>query len=264
MGKVYAVINQKGGVGKTTTVFNMGAEIAKRGYKVLLMDMDPQANLTSYMGYDEDELDVESTIVGLLRSMVEGNPVQDIKQYILKRGNVDLIPSSIMLSSLEIPMVGTVAREYLTKKMLTALRDNYDYIIIDSPPTLGLFVINILTAADEVIIPIKASKMSINGFKSLLDSIGMIKKNTNTNLYITGVLVTMFNPRLNAAKATLECLEQLCSKYNISIFKSKIGNSTQADMAFDEKKTIEELDCNSVLAKQYAGFVNEVIEYGKK
>lgn len=264
MGKVFAVINQKGGVGKTTTVFNMAAELTNRGYKVLAMDIDPQANLTSYMGYDENEVDTKFTIAEIFNLLIQGAQIKNLNQYILKRNKIDLIPSSIVLAKVETAMMLSVAREYLLKKIVTPLRDSYDYILIDCPPTLGLLVINILTAADEVIIPIKAAKMNVNGFEGLLNIIEMIKQVTNPKLYISGVLITMFDPRFNAAKRVVEYLQEFCPQYNISIYKTRIGNSTMADLAFDDKKTLAEYDSRAILAKQYFSFTEEVLKIGKE
>lgn len=257
MAKVYAVINQKGGVGKTTTTFNMGAEIANQGYKVLLMDMDPQGSLTISMGFDAPM--IEKTISGLFEAVIRREPLPEISDYILKRENLELVPSNLSLSAADTSIVQATAREYILKKIIAKVKDDYDYIIIDCPPTLGMLVVNVLTAAEALIVPIKASEMDAKGFETLLDTVLMIKQETNPNLYIKGVLMTMFDKRLIEARETLSSLSNLCPEYGIKIFESKIEPSTKASGAFRERKTLEEYSKDSKLAISYKNFVTEVL-----
>ncbi|MFV0518570.1 MAG: ParA family protein [Aminipila sp.] len=270
MCKVFAVINQKGGVGKTTTTFNMGAEIANKGNKVLLMDMDPQGSLTTSMGFIA--YDIENTIGKVFEYIIRSERASNIRRgetgvnindYILTRDNLDLIPSNLTLSVADISIVTATAREYILKKIIMQLKDSYDYIIIDCPPTLGMLVVNVLTAADSIIVPIKASEMDAKGFETLLDTVELIRMQTNPNLQIDGVLMTMFDNRLKEAREVLESLYNFCSQYGIRIYNSKIGTSTKASRAFRERKTLAEFDKGSSLATGYSDFVLEVLENGK-
>lgn len=259
MSKVYAIINQKGGVAKTTTVLNTASEIANQGKKVLVMDMDPQGSLTTSMGYVPP--DIENTIGKIFETLIRREPMPDLKEFILPRGSVDLIPSNLTLSIADIS-IGSVltAREYILKKIINVLKENYDYIFIDCPPTLGLLVVNVLTAADSIIVPIKASEMDAKGFESLLTTVQMIKMETNPSLQIEGVLMTMFDGRLLEAREVLESLNEFCEQFGIKIFNSKIGTSTKASRAFRERKTLSEYDKDCGLAQNYKDFVAEVME----
>lgn len=257
MAKVYAIINQKGGVGKTTTAFNMGAEIANKGYKVLLMDMDPQGSLTISMGFDAPN--VEKTISDLFEAVIRRVAFPEMADYILKRGNLDLIPANLSLSVADTLIVQATSREYILKKIIAKISEDYDYIIIDCPPTLGMLVVNVLTAADALIVPIKASEMDAKGFETLLDTVLMIKQDTNPNLYIEGVLMTMFDKRLIEARETFASLARICPDYGIKIFNAKIEPSTKASGAFRERKTLKEYSEESKLAISYRNFVTEVL-----
>lgn len=261
MGQVYAVINQKGGVGKTTTVFNMAAELANNDKKVLVMDMDPQGSLTTSMGFVSS--DIENTIGKVFETLIRREPMPDLGSYIISRGKLDLIPSNLTLSVADISIVTATAREYILKKIILQIKDQYDYIIIDCPPTLGMLVVNVLTAADSIIVPIKASEMDAKGFESLLDTVQMIKMETNPMLRIEGVLITMFNKRFKEAQQVLASLNQFCSELDIKIFDSKIATSTKVSEAFRGRKTLAEIDKNSNLANSYKNFVMEVLADGR-
>lgn len=262
MGKVYAVINQKGGVGKTTTVFNMAAEIANRGNKVLVMDMDPQGSLTTSMGFIPHEL--ENTIGGIFGALIRREPMPNLESYIVSRGSIDLIPANLTLSVADISIVTATAREYILKKIISPLKGIYDHIIIDCPPTLGMLVVNVLTAADSIVVPIKASEMDAKGFESLLDTVEMIRMETNPKLHIEGVLLTMFDARLLEARAVLQSLSEFCPSCGIKMFDAKIGTSTKASGAFRERKTIAEFDNKSSLTGSYSDFVTEVLTDGNQ
>ncbi|WP_206457914.1 ParA family protein [Anaerovorax sp. IOR16] len=258
MGKVYAIINQKGGVGKTTTVFNMAAEMAEQGKKVLTIDMDPQGSLTTSMGQVPSEL--EFTIGDLFMELIDRKPLPDIKDYILSRGKVEYIPANLTLSVADASMQRViVAREYLLKKIIAPLRTLYDYIIIDCPPTLGSLVVNALTASDALIVPVKSNDMDTKGFESLIDTVEMIKMETNPNLKIVGVLLTMFDERLLEAREVLKGLKESCEYFRIPLYQAKIGTSTKAARAFRQRKTIAEFDASSKISLSYKEFVREVL-----
>ena len=259
MAKVYAIINQKGGVAKTTTTFNMGAEIANRGYKVLLIDMDPQGTLTESMGFKKNLLD--KTVDGLISPLTLKKPIPEVSEYILKRKNLDLIPANIALSTAELLLVQATSREYVFKKVINKIKEtyDYDYILIDCPPTLGMLVVNILTAANSIIVPIAATEIETPGFADLIETVKYQKMETNPDLYIEGVLMTKFNNRLKESKKALNIVTEICEQYGIVIFDAKIKHGTVAPQAYGERKTINEYAGNSEVAKNYRDFVTEVL-----
>ncbi len=256
---VFAIINQKGGVGKTTTAFNMATELANQGKKVLCMDMDPQGNLTTAMGFKSSE--IENNIGKIFQILIRREPMPDLDDYILSRGKVHLIGSNLTLSVADISIVTATAREYILKKIIAQVKQQYDYIIIDCPPTLGMLVVNILTAADSIIIPIGASEMDAQGLEPLLDTIEMIRLETNPNLTIKGVLVTMYRARFVECREALDSLYEICPQYGVKIFETKIGDSTTVGRAFRKRKTLAEYDENSSLALEYKDFVQEVLKF---
>lgn len=257
MGKVYAIINQKGGVGKTTTAFNLADQMAKRGKKVLAIDVDSQGTLTAMMGYTPSQL--EYTTGKLFELYIRRLPVSNIEQYILKGENFDLLPSNSALSVADLSIVTATAREYLLKKIIASLREEYDYLVMDCPPTLGMVVVNILTAADELIIPIKAEEADTLGFEALLDTVELIKLETNPDLHVAGVVLTMFDKRLKEARQVLSEVTERCADMEIRMFATKIMSSTKASAAFRVRKSLEDYEADSKLAQNYIEFAREVL-----
>ena len=200
--KIIAVANQKGGVGKTTTCVNLGIGLARQGRKVLLVDFDPQANLTISLGYQmPDELPVTLTdaVYNLLNrgtSRGKDEPLLDIRTAILHHEEgVDLLPSSLGLFSLELTMTGANARETILKRLLAPLKSQYDVILIDCAPTLGMFTLNSLSAADSILIPVSVNFLSIEGISQLLDTVMFIKQEINPDVIIEGIVLTMLGER---------------------------------------------------------------------
>jgi chromosome partitioning protein len=192
MGKVYALANQKGGVGKTTTAVNLGAYLATSGQQVLLIDMDPQANATSSLGIDRTQLDASIYDV-----LVNSTP---LPQIVLSCASLslDIAPSSLALAGAEVEMVSVLAREHLLRKALISVAEAYDYLLIDCPPSLGLLTINALTAAsDGVIIPVQCEYLALEGLSKLLHTIQLVRDNLNPRLTVRGLLLTMFDSRTN-------------------------------------------------------------------
>ncbi len=191
MGKIIAIANQKGGVGKTTTSVNLGAGLAQVGKKVLLVDIDAQGNATTGVGIEKSELD--QCIYNVL---VEDADVQGVIQKTATE-NLDVLPATIQLAGAEIELVPTISWKYVCKRALQPVRDEYDYIIIDCPPSLGLLTINALTAADSVIIPVQCEYYALEGLSQLLNTVRLVQKHLNKNLAIQGVLLTMLDARTN-------------------------------------------------------------------
>lgn len=187
MGKIIAITNQKGGVGKTTTSVNLGACLAYIGKRVLLVDIDPQGNATSGLGIEK--ADVEQCVYDIL--VDDADVIDIIKATTVE--NLDVIPATIQLAGAEIELVPTISREVRLKRALEAVKQNYDYIIIDCPPSLGLLTINALTASDSVVIPVQCEYYALEGLSQLLNTVRLVQKHLNTDLMIEGVLLTMLD-----------------------------------------------------------------------
>ena len=200
--KVIAITNQKGGIGKTTTTFNLGVGLANEGHKVLLIDSDPQGSLSVCMGLrNQDDLPV--SLSSVLQDVINDNPITDGKGIIHHEEGVDLMPANIELSALEMNMLSIMSREFLLKNYIDEQRPKYDYILIDCMPSLGMLTINALTAADSVIIPSQPNYLSTKGLNLLLHSITKVKKQINPNLKVDGIIFTMVDNRTNNAKAVI-------------------------------------------------------------
>lgn len=221
MKKVIAIANQKGGVGKTTTAINLGTALTQLGYKVLLVDADPQGSLTTALGWKADEL--HSTLTELMADVINHEPMDINFDVLHHKEGVDLIPSNIELSGIELTLVGVMSRETVLKRVIQNFKSAYDFIIIDCQPSLGLLTINSLVAADGVVVPSKADETNIVGVKSFLTTVQMIKDSLlNVNLDVIGILITMINMQCTYPKHIMD-------KYNeLPIFTVKIPTSIRA------------------------------------
>lgn len=250
MGKIIAIINQKGGVGKTTTAVNLAACLGYKGKKTLLIDSDAQGNATSGLGIEKK--DIHKSIYSCFLN------TDDVENTIIetKYKNLFVIPSSADLSGIEIELAYEDNREQFMKSFLNKVKDKYDYILIDAPPALGLLTINILTAADSVIIPIQCEYYALEGLSQLTVSIKAVRKNLNPNLEIEGILPTMFDGRTNLS---IQVLDELKKYFSDKIFKSIIPRNVRLSEAPSYGEPIIKYDITSKGAEAYLSLAKELI-----
>ncbi|KEK25651.1 sporulation initiation inhibitor protein Soj [Bacillus gaemokensis] len=253
MGKIIAIANQKGGVGKTTTSVNLGAGMAQVGKKVLLVDIDAQGNATTGVGIEKSELD--QCIYNVL---VEDADVRGVIQKTATE-NLDVLPATIQLAGAEIELVPTISREVRLQRALQSIRDEYDYIIIDCPPSLGLLTINALTAADSVIIPVQCEYYALEGLSQLLNTVRLVQKHLNKNLAIQGVLLTMLDARTNLG---IQVIDEVKKYFRDKVYRSIIPRNVRLSEAPSHGKPIMQYDAKSRGAEVYIDLAEEVIAGG--
>ncbi|MCO7126093.1 AAA family ATPase [Sporolactobacillus shoreicorticis] len=250
MSKTLAIANQKGGVGKTTTAVNLSACMATLGCKVLMIDIDPQGNATSGSGVDKG--DVDECIYDVLVDEVEISKV--IHSSAIE--NLDVVPSAIQLAGAEIELVSTISREIRLKHAIEKVKDTYDYIVIDCPPSLGLLTINALTAADAVIIPVQCEYYALEGLSQLLNTVRLVQKHLNHHLAIEGVLLTMLDARTNLG---LQVIQEVKKYFQDRVFKTIIPRNVRLSEAPSHGQPIIMYDSRSKGAEVYLDFAREVI-----
>lgn len=250
VGRIIAIANQKGGVGKTTTSVNLSACLAYLGKKVLLMDTDPQGNATSGVGVNKG--DVHQCIYDVLIDDV------DVKKVIIetKVENLHIIPATISLAGAEIELVSTISREVRLKRSLQEVKEQYDYIIIDCPPSLGLLTINALTASDAILIPVQCEYYALEGLSQLLSTIRLVQKHLNNQLVIDGVLLTMFDARTNLG---IQVIEEVKKYFQDKVYKTIIPRNVRLSEAPSHGEPIIIYDPKSRGAEVYLDLAREVI-----
>lgn len=260
--EVIAIANQKGGVGKTTTTLNMGVGLAQQGKRVLLIDADPQGSLTASLGYSQpDKLDV--TLATVLEKVIKDKPIKPGEGILENKEDVDLVPSNIELSGLDVALVNEIAREFKLKEYLDMQKGGYDYVLIDCMPSLGMMSINALTAADSVIIPVQSHYLSLKGLEQLLGSIGRTRAKLNKDLKIRGALLTLVDNRTNFAKDISGLLRQHYGAH-LPIFDTEIPHSIRAAEASAVGKSIFAHDPGGKVGAAYKDLVKEVVAGGAK
>jgi len=250
--KVIALANQKGGVAKTTTTLNLAVAFAEEGHRVLCCDMDPQGNLTMSQGIDPDT--VETSMYDVL---VHQMPIREV----IRRREIDVACSSIDLAGAELAMAAQIGRERALQKAFATIEDDYDFIFIDTPPSLGLLTINALTAADKVIVPVQCEYLSMRGLIQLQNTLSMIRENLNPNVEIQGILPTLVDTRTLHAKEAIEMLEE---NFGDRVFASRIKKTIRFAEAPVKGMSVLKYDPDGMAAHSYRELAKEVLGNGKR
>jgi len=259
---VFACVNQKGGVGKSVSSTNLGIGLARLGQRVLIVDLDSQASQTVSLGWRlPDEL--PTTIATQLGKVMENKPFNPCDGILHHGEGVDLVPSSIELSALEMRIVNAMSREFILRRFLKELKTNYDSIVLDCPPTLGMMTINALAASDSVIVPVQPEYLSVVGMTQLFDTVSLVKEQINPSLQIEGVLITLANMRTNLAKNTVSIIQEAYGG-NVHIFSQPIPYSTKIKEASASGKSIFAYEPKGNAAYAYEQMVREVERNGRQ
>ena len=259
---VIAVVNQKGGTAKTTTVENLGIGLAREGKKVLLVDTDPQGSLTISLGYPRpDELD--TTLFDLLNKTINEDSVSAGEGILHQAEGIDLIPANISLAGLEVALVNTMNRERILKQFLEPVKGNYDYVLLDCMPSLGMLTVNALAAADAALVPVQANYLSAKGLEQLLQTINKVKRQINPKLRIEGILLTMVDGRTNYGREISSLIRDTYGGH-IKIFNSEIPRSVRAAEISAEGKSIFLHDPKGKVAEAYQNLTKEVMTNAEK
>ncbi len=261
MSKTIALVNQKGGVGKTATTASLGIGLVQQGKKVLLIDFDPQASLTDSLGYKQPD-ELSPTVTNILENIITETPITHGEGILHQSEGVDLLPANIELAGMDVALVGVMSRETVLRSYISEVKSDYEYILIDCPPTLGMLTINAMTATDSLIIPCQSQYLSAKGLEQLLKSANRVRRQLNPNLRIDGILLTMVDNRTNFSK---EMGDVLRSTYepNLHVFCTEIPFSVRASEMSAEGKSIYRHDPNGKVAGAYRELTCEVMALDK-
>ena len=251
MGRIIAIANQKGGVGKTTTSINLSSCIAAKGKKVLVVDIDPQGNTTS--GYGIEKNDLDNTIYELMLGdcSIEDCIIKDVIE------NISILPSNVNLAAAEIELIGVDKKEYILKNEIDWVKDRYDYIIIDCPPSLSLLTVNAMTTADSVLVPIQCEYYALEGLSQLIHTVNLVKERLNPNLEMEGVVFTMYDSRTNLSA---QVIENVKSHLNQKVYRTVIPRNIRLAEAPSYGQPINIYDPKSAGAESYLALAEEVID----
>ena len=254
---IIAVVNQKGGTGKTTTTENLGVGLALEGKKVLLVDTDPQASLTVSLGNPCPD-DLSPTLSDLMGKIMMENPITPDEGILHHPEGVDLVPSNIELSGMEVALVNAMSRETILRQYLDTVKQNYDYILLDCMPSLGMLTVNALAAADNVLIPVQAAYLPAKGLEQLLQTVQKVRRQINPKLKIEGILLTMTDSRTNYGKQISNLIRQAYGK-RLKVFEQTIPRSVRAAETSAAGKSIFAYDPKGKVAEAYKSLAKEVL-----
>ena len=261
-GTVTAVVNQKGGTGKTTTCENLGIGLAMEGKKVLLVDTDPQASLTISLGYPMPDR-ISPTLSDLMKKIVSDQPIESGEGILHHPEGVDLVPANIELAGMEVSLVNVMSRESVLKQYLDSVKKEYDFILLDCMPSLGMLTINALAAADNVIIPVQAQYLPAKGLEQLLQTVNKVKRQINPKLRIEGILLTMVDSRTNYAKDISALIRENYGG-KLKVYQTDIPRSVRAEEISAEGKSIFRHDPKGKVAEAYRVLTKEVLQNAEK
>ena len=265
-GTVTAVVNQKGGTGKTTTCENLGIGLAMEGKKVLLVDTDPQASLTISLGYpvpDRISPTLSDTLSDLMKKIVSDQPIESGEGILHHPEGVDLVPANIELAGMEVSLVNVMSRESVLKQYLDSVKKEYDFLLLDCMPSLGMLTINALAAADNVIIPVQAQYLPAKGLEQLLQTVNKVKRQINPKLQIEGILLTMVDSRTNYAKDISALIRENYGG-KLKVYQTDIPRSVRAEEISAEGKSIFRHDPKGKVAEAYRVLTKEVLQNAEK
>ena len=259
---IISCVNQKGGTAKSVTTENLGIGLAMEGKKVLLVDTDPQASLTISLGYPRPD-DLPVTLTDIMKKIISDEPLEPGEGILHHEEGIDLMPANIELSGLEVSLVNTISRETVLKQYLQPLRKEYDFILIDCSPSLGMLTVNAMAASDNLIVPVQASYLSAKGLELLLQTVSQVRRQINPKLRIGGVLLTMVEARTNDAKEISSLIREAYGR-KIKVFNTEIPRSVRLSEISKEGKSIFSHDPGGKAASAYRNLTKEVLDDAEK